>query len=151
MKTAITLTLFLFSFHVFGQDDKSKLLEQRARNLHNVLGKNNKAAWKSFMTRNFTQALIERPMRAQVVTTENDNASSTSTSTEHAIEAKLAMFERLHQDFGKAKVSSVKVEGDKVAMTVTTDHGMTAIFRMEAEPKSPWLIDKLTIEVEATN
>lgn len=104
------------------------------------------------MTENFTQALIERPMRAKVVTSENDNTSSTTTSnTETPIEAKLAMFERLHTDFGKGKISSVKVDGDNVQMTVVTDGGMTGVFRLDSEPNSPWLIDKLGIEVDVNN
>lgn len=152
MKNLFTLLLLLVSTLAFSQADKSKTLDQRARDFHKAISKNDKAVWKKYILENFTQALIDRPMRAKVVTAENDNSGSTSTTnTETQITAKLAMFERLHEDFGKGKVANIKTEGDNVEMTITTDGGMTGVFRLEAEPKSPWLIDKLGIEVEANN
>jgi hypothetical protein len=152
MKKTLTLILLLISFIASGQSDKDKTLELRARNLHKAITKNDKAGWKKYMTENFTRALIDRPMRAKLVTSEDDNTSSNAASnTENPMEVKLAMFERLHEDFGKGKISSVKVDGHKVEMIVTTGGGMTGVFRLDSEPNTPWLIDKLGIEVEANN
>ena len=153
MKKLFTLIALLISVATFGQTDKGAMLEQRARDFHKAISVNDKSVWRKYMLANFTQALIDRPMRAKVVTNENDNTSSSSTtsSTDKQIEAKLAMFEQLHQDFGKAKITEVKTQGDKVEMTVRTEGGMTGVFRLDAEPKSPWLIDRMGIEVEMNN
>jgi hypothetical protein len=150
MKKTLTLLLLVISLMAAAQSDKDKTLELRARELHKAISKNDKAGWKKYMTENFTQALIDRPMRAKVVTSENGNTSTATSNTETQMEAKLAMFERLHADFGTGKISSVKVDGDKVEMTVTTG-GRTGVFRLDAEPKTPWMIDKLGIEVEANH
>jgi hypothetical protein len=151
MKNIFTALIMFISCIVFAQD-KTKTLDQRARDFHKAISKNDKGEWKKYMLENFTQALIDRPMRAKVVTSEKDNSSpSSTTNTETQVEAKLAMFERLHYDFGKGKIASVKIEGEKVEMTISTDGGMTGVFRLDAESKSPWLIDKLGIEVEANN
>jgi hypothetical protein len=152
MKNILTVFILLVSLSGFSQSDKSKVLDQRARNFHKAITTNDKAEWKKYMLENFTQALIERPMRAKVVTSEADNASATSSTTsETQTEEKLTMFARLHEDFGKGKINGVTTEDNSVRMTITTDGGMTGVFRFDAEPKSPWLIDKLSIQVEAGN
>lgn len=152
MKRILPL-IFLWVYSIaFSQTDKSKTLEQRARAFHAAISQADKEGWKNYITQNFTQALIDRPMRAKVVTAENDNTTSSSTTnTNTQIEAKLAMFERLHDDFAKGKISNVNVEGDKVTMTIITDAGMTGVFRLESESNAPWKIEKLGIEVEANN
>lgn len=153
MKRLTTVIALFISMATFGQADKVKTLEQRARDFHQAIAVNDKTVWRKYMLGNFTQALIERPMRAKVVTTENDNTSSSSTtsSTNTQIKAKLAMFEQLHRDFGKGKITNVKTQGDLVEMTIHTETGLTGVFRLDAEPKSPWLIDRMAIEVEANN
>jgi hypothetical protein len=152
MKTIFVAVIMLVSLSGLRQSDKSAVLDQRARDFHKAISIKDKAGWKKYMLENFTQALIERPLRAKVVTSENDNTSSTASKTrETETEEKLAMFARLHEDFGKGKISSVKTEGNTVKMIITTDGGMTGVFRLDGEEKSPWRIDKLSIEVEATN
>jgi hypothetical protein len=81
---------------------------------------------------------------------ENDG-TNTTTSSETKMEAKLGMFQQLHADFGKSKITSVKVSGNKVVMILNTDTGMKGIVSLEVEASSPWLIDKMGIEVESEN
>lgn len=151
MKTLLlALTLICASASAFSQSDNATILEQRAKDFHTAITKNDKDGWRKFMNENFTKALIERPMRAQVSTSENDGAATT-TNSETRVEEKLTMFERLHEDFGKSKISSITVTANKVVMKLQTTSGMQGIFSLEAEPKSPWQIDKMGIEVEAQN
>lgn len=151
MKHLFASLLVLISVSAFCQSDNSKILEQRAKDFHQTISKNDKDGWLKYMKENFTTALIERPMRAQVATSENDGANATATTSETNVEAKLTMFQRLHEDFGKSKIASVKVSNNKVVMILNTGAGMKGVFSLEAEAHSPWLIDKLGIEVEAEN
>jgi hypothetical protein len=152
MKHYFTLSLLFISLSVFCQTDNTKIHEQRANAFHQAILKSDKDTWRTFMKENFTTALIERPMRAQVSTSENDGTSSNNTtSSETKLDAKLTMFQQLHNDFGKSKISSIKVSGNKTVMILNTGTGMKGVFSLEADAKSPWLIDKLGIEVEAEN
>ena len=151
MKTLISLSFLVIGFTAFSQSGNAKILEQRAKDFHNAISKNNKDVWRNFMNENFTTALIERPMRAQVATSENDGASTNTTSSETKIEAKLSMFQQLHDDFGKSKLTSLKISGNTVEMLLDADTGMKGVFILEGEANAPWKIDKMSIKVEAEN
>jgi hypothetical protein len=64
------------------------------------------------------------------------------------IEAKAQMFSRLHDDFGDSKIASLKVEGDKTKMVLTTTTGMKGILSLQFEKNKPYQIAGLSIEVE---
>ena len=149
MKQMITILLVAIFASASGQQSNVKILEQRAKDFHNAISKNDKEVWRAFMKSNFTQTLIDRPMRAQISTSENDGTSS-STNSETRVDEKLGMFQQLHDDFGTATINSITVTGNTVKMVVTAGR-MKGIFSLDAESKSPWLIDKMGIEVEAEN
>ena len=151
MKTLISFLFVFIAFSAISQSDNTKRLEQRAKDFHDAISKNDKDIWLNYMKENFTNALIERPMRAQVATTESDGTSNNTTNAETKIDAKVSMFRQLHGDFGKSRLRSVKVSGKKIEMILFSENGMKGIFSFEVEEKSPWRIDSMTIEVEAEN
>lgn len=150
MKHLFTICFMLLLVTAFCQSDNKKILEQRAKDFHQAISRDDKEGWRKYMKENFTTALIERPMRAQVSTSESDGSNSTSSNSETKIDAKLAMFQQLHDDFGNSKIGSVKVSGNKVVMTLGTGE-MKGVFSFDAEPNSPWLIDKFGVEVNVEN
>src|SRR5688500_3875787 len=106
MKRLPILILVLVATNAVCQSDK--VLEKRAKDFHQAISKNDKDAWRKFMNENFTTDLIERPMRAQVSTSENDGTNANDNTTKRSdanLEAKLSMFQQLHEDFGKSKIA----------------------------------------------
>lgn len=144
MKTKITILLFLCTLLAAAQS-KEQTMEARAKALHKALDANDKAQWKQFMQENYTKALIERPMRAQVA--ESDGATKKEDKPADPLEAKLGMFARLHDDFGGGKLSSLKVEGNQVRMVITSTRGDNGTFMLRFTAAAPYLIDGLGIEV----
>jgi hypothetical protein len=147
MKNALIIVVMLISSAVFAQNDMAKMMEKRARDMHKAIVSNNKTEWKTFIKENYTETLINKPMRAQKVTSENGSTSSRVDNTAANIDSKADMFAQLHDDFGSSNISSLIVEVDKVTMTLRNEQ-MTGVFTLRFENKSPWLIDGLGIEVE---
>ncbi len=150
MKNVIALLVILSSCLVtLAQDSIEKIMEKRAREMHRVINLEDKAQWKKFIKENYTQALIDRPMRAKVQTSDNDNTTSSTTEEKAAdkLEAKAAMFSRLHDDFGNSKIISIKTVAENLVMVVKGEDGMMGTFKFKFENKSPYLIDALGIEV----
>ena len=150
MKRTLTLliTLLLVS-PAFCQDTMEKVMEKRAKEMHRVIGLTDKAEWKKFVKENYTQALIDKPMQAKVQTSDNGSVSTSTSENKSAdnIEAKAGMFQRLHGDFGNSKLVSLKPIGEKMEMVLKNSGGMTGNFTLTFDKKSPYLIDKLGIEV----
>jgi hypothetical protein len=135
----------------FAQESIQEVKEKRAREMHRVIGLEDKEQWKRFMKENYTQALINKPMRAVAET--SDNGTTKSASTEQSkqadnLEAKTAMFQRLHEDFGKSKIVSIKTDEEKLEMIVKSDDGLSATFILKFDKNKPHLIDGLGIEVQ---
>ena len=67
MKKLVALTvasgLFLAAF---AQESMEKVMEKRAREMHRVLGLSRKDEWKKFVKENYSQSLIDKPMRVQM-------------------------------------------------------------------------------------
>jgi hypothetical protein len=138
MKHYFTLSFLFISVSVFCQTDNMKIHEQRANAFHEAILKSDKDIWRTFMKENFTIALIERPMRVQVSTSENDGTSSSNTtSSETKLDAKLTMFQQLYDDFGKSKITSLKVSGNKTVRILNTGTGMKGVFSLESETNHP--------------
>jgi adenylosuccinate synthase len=140
--------LSFICFSVSAQDSGEKIMERRAREMMRVISLSDKEQWKKFVKENCTQAFIDKTMKAKVATSDNNN-ETTSTTTESAdkLEAKAAMFARLHQDFGTGKITSLKAEGENVVMVVN-DAELRGTFKLKFEKAKPYLIDGLGIEVE---
>ena len=126
-------------------------MESRAREMHRVIGLSDKQQWKKFIKENYTQALIDKPMRAVVQTSDNGSTSTSSESQPKVadnVEAKAGMFQRLHEDFGKSKILSIKSSDGKVEMVVKNEDGLGGTFILKFDKNKPYLIDGLGIEVE---
>ena len=133
----------------FAQDSKQATMEKRARDLHRIMGLNDKEQWKKFMKENYTKSLLERPVKSSVKTTEKETASSTNTaSTADNLEEKLKNFERLHNDFGKSKIVSLKPVNDKIEMILENTSGNKGNFSITFENSKPYLIDGIRVEIE---
>lgn len=134
------------------QETAEKIMEKRAREMHRVISITSKEQWKTFIAENYSQALIDRPMQARVEVTEN-GSTVTSTTQEKPevtdkIEAKARMFSQLNNDFGDSKITSIKVEGEKVKLIMQSSSGMKGTITLRFENTKPYLIDGLGIEVE---
>jgi hypothetical protein len=134
---------------VVAQDSRSKTIEQRAREFHRVIGLDDKEQWKKFITENYTKSLIEKPMKAVVKTSDQQN-TEVKTSMEN-IEEKTAMFQRLHQDFGNSKIRSLKPNGENLEMVLEGSKGLIGTFNLAFDKKSPYLVDGIGIQVVGTN
>jgi len=151
MKKIITLLVFSsIWFGVSAQETMQQAMEKRAREMHRVICLSDKEQWKKFISENYTQALIDKPMKSQV--SKSDDAGTTAEKKEipSNLEGKVNMFQRLHDDFGDSKISSVKPSGDKLEM-VLTNGDMSGTFNLKFAATKPYLIDGVGIQVEAGN
>jgi hypothetical protein len=135
----------------FAQESIQQVKEKRAREMHRVIGLDDKEQWKKFMKENYTQTLIDKPMRAVAETSDNGTTKTASTEPSKQadnLEAKTAMFQRLHEDFGKSKIISIKSGDENLEMIVKSDNGLSATFILKFDKNKPYLIDGLGIEVQ---
>lgn len=144
---AVTLA-FLPSF---AQESMEVIMEKRAREMVRVISLTDKEQYKKFVKENYSEAFINKPMRAKVETQENDGTSTSGSKNETTeaanIEGKAGMFGRLHEDFGDGKVTSTKITGEKLVMVVEGSNGMRGTFTLKFSSAQPYLIDGLGIEV----
>ena len=148
MKNLFLLICFVASIAASAQDAKQATMEKRAREMHRVLGLNDKAQWKKFMTDNYTKAYLEKPVTTNVKTTDDESASSnTQTSTANTLEEKLKIFARLHEEFGKSKIVSFKPVNGKIEMVVENASAAKGNFTFTFENKNPYLIDGVRVEL----
>ena len=124
-----------------------KVMEKRARELHRVMSQTDKAQWKKFVSENYTQALINKPMRSERSTNDSDNSTKSSSDLAGNLEAKAEMFGMLNQDFGTSKIISIKPKDATVEMVVRTEEGATGKFTIKFEKTEPFLIDGLGVDV----
>lgn len=142
------MILGLIGLRAAAQESMQQTMESRAREMHRVICLPDKAQWKKFIKENYTQVLIDKPMRSQVST--NDDSKSTSEKKEagNNLERKVNLFQRLHNDFGDSKIVSIKPSGDKLEMELSGS-GLSGTFNLKFSPTKPYLIDGLGIQAEA--
>jgi hypothetical protein len=138
----ILIILHGITWHGSAQEVRSKAIEKRAREFHRVIGLEDKALWKKFITENYSQALIDKAMKSVV----NINSQSTTTTAEN-IDEKTGMFQRLHQDFGDSKIVSLKPVDDNLEMILESSKGLKGTFNLKFNTKDPYLIDGIGIDV----
>ncbi len=129
----------------FAQESMEKVMEKRGREMHRVLGLTSKDEWKKFVRENYSQSLIDKPMRAQIAEGKSD--TETEGKAADNLEGKAMMFERLHEDFGGSKIISIKSEGEILKMVLENDQGLTGTFQLKFDKSKPYLIAGLGIEV----
>jgi hypothetical protein len=74
--TTLLLLLTVLTSGVLAQT--ADVMEKRAREMHKAILSSDKEQWKKFINENYSQALIDKPMRAAVQT--DDNGSTTSST-----------------------------------------------------------------------
>lgn len=139
-------------FNVSAQDSRDKVIEKRAREMHRVIGLSDKAQWKKFVIENYSQALIDKPMKAVVNTSEQGTAEpSAEIKSADNLEAKVAMYKQLHEDFGNSKIISIKPKDVSLEMVVENNSGLKGTFFLTFDKKTPYLIDGISIEAGEVN
>ncbi len=146
MKTKLIFFLVVITSLTMAQDP-AKVMEARAREMIRVISLTDKEQWRTFIKDNYTQALIDKNMKAKVSTadTQGGNQSTENSGTNNNLDAKVEMFERLHQDFGGGEISSLTVKDDKVEMKVAGVE-LTGKFSLRFEKAKPYRIDAIGIE-----
>jgi hypothetical protein len=143
----ILILLSATCFCAFSQT-MSEVMERRSKEMVRVIGLDSKEEWKKFIKENFAQSLIDKQMRANVDTGDGKAAASSTTSAPaDKIEAKAKMFGQLHQDFGKAKITSLKPDGEKMNVAIRGEEGMGGVIALIFDKASPYMITGLGIEV----
>jgi len=144
-KYLLLILLCSTSLLSFAQESKEIIIEKRAREMHRVLGINDPAQWRKFIKENYTQALIDKPMRATVQSDDGDASNSESKSANN-LDEKTKIFQRLYDDFGQGKILSLKTKGDDVEMVVLGEMGLKGTFKLKFDSAKPYLISGLGIE-----
>ena len=149
-KLITILVLGIIGVEAQAQESMQQVMEKRAREMHRVLCLADKDQWKKFITENYTQALIERPMKSQVSKSDGSTTASEKNAFANNLEAKVNMFQRMHDDFGESKITSIKTTGEQLEM-VLTGPGLIGTFNLKFSNTKPYLIDGLGIQAEAGN
>jgi hypothetical protein len=122
-------------------------MEKRAREMQRVIRLDDKIAWEKFVRENYSQALIDKPMRAQVSSSVDGATPKTESKTANSIQEKAMMFQRLHSDFGDSKIISLTPKGDDIDMVLEGLDGLRGTFSLKFQPNEPHLIDNLGVNV----
>lgn len=146
MKILLTLLAFTIVSPLFAQD--ASVMEKRAREMHRVIGLDDKQQWIKFIKENYTQALIDKQQTMKVQSNENGNVSTSKEEIKESdkLEAKAKMFARLHEDFGGSKIVSIKPDGNKLEMVLNNGDGLMGTFKLLFDKNKPYLIDGIGIE-----
>jgi hypothetical protein len=142
-KLALLFCLALTGFTASAQESMEKVMESRAREMFRVIGLDDKEAWKKFITENYTQALIEKPMQAK---RDTGGGNPTSTTQKGTVEGKAQMYQMLHNDFAGGKITALTITGETVKMSASSSN-MAGTFTLKFTKDKPWLIDSIGIEV----
>ena len=147
MKNLFFLLCFFVVAGALAQTKKQTVIEKRARELHRVIGLNDQEQWEKFMKENYSKDMLERQVTSKIRTNEKEVTSSTSTDTTDKLEEKVKAFERLHRDFAISKIKSIKTVGERVEMILENSSGLNGNFNITYESQSPFLINRIAVEI----
>ena len=151
MKKVLTLlAVSLIMFSVKAQETMSQVMEKRAKEMHRVICLSDKEQWKKFIKENYTQALIDKPMKAKVSKSDDAGTTVEKKEADNNLDGKVNMFQRLHDDFGNSKIISIKPNGDKLEM-VLGGADLSGTFNLKFTATKPYLIEDVRIQAEAGN
>lgn len=151
MKKIITLLVFsLIGFGARAQETMQQIMEKRAREMHRVICLSDKEEWKKFITANYSQAFIDKPMKTQVSRSDGSGTSTEKKEIGSNLDGKVGMIEQLHNTFGESKITSIKPNGDKLEMVLSSAN-LGATFNLKFTATEPYLIDGVRIQAEAGN
>jgi len=140
----LALVFTCISLSAFSQD--ASIMEKKARELHRVIGLDDKAQWTKFVKENYTAALIAKPINGKVNANGTETSLSEATKASNDVEAKANLLGRLHQDFGDSKIVSIKPVEDKLDMVLSTDSGLMGTFSLKFDKNN--LIDGFGVRAE---
>lgn len=146
-RIALFVTGILIAAVAIAQASRQEIIEKRAREMHRVIVLNDAEQWKKFIQENYTQALIDKPVRANVQTNESGEPQSSSSTREGNLDSKVKMFGNLHDDFGRSRIASLKTINGAVEMILESETTMRGTFRISFEEKAPYHINGIGIEV----
>jgi hypothetical protein len=147
MKNPLLVICVFAVIGVFAQDKKQTTMEKRERELHRVIGVNDKELWKKFMRENYSKAMLEKPVKSNVETTEKESTNSTTTEPADNLEEKSKVFERLHGNFGNSKIVSLKTVNERIEMILENESGLKGDFTITFENQPPFLINRIAVEI----
>ena len=140
------LFLFLTCLSLTSIAQTTTEMEKKARELHRVIGLDDKAQWTKFVKENYTAAIIAKPMNGKVSTNGTETSLTDATKASSDIEAKANLLGRLHQDFGSSKIISIKPTGDKLDMVLSTNAGLNGTFSLRFDKDN--MIDGFGVRAE---
>jgi hypothetical protein len=150
-KRALQIILMVYSFGAMAQDSMEQVIEKRARELYRVLGLAQVDDYKKFMRENYTQALLDKPVKMNRQVNDSETGDSQSSKKVDNLEAKAQMYTQLHQDFGGSTIISIKPTGNKVELVLRNPEGLTGTFTLTFQSVKPHLIEALGIQAEMEN
>jgi len=143
MRTVLIVMVMIAGWGAAFSQDKDAI-EKRAREMVVALNTGDKEEYKKFIEANYSAELIAKKMNQKVV---GPDGESTQPDPDSGLSSKVSIFERLHNDLGKGKVTSIKQNGDKLDMEVAGDSGATLTFGLTFLKESPYLINGLSVQM----
>lgn len=126
---ALLILILVFPISTQAQD-KDKTLEKRAKDMHEALKSSDKKVWEAYIKENYSEKFLEK----------------------YDVARHVDMFQRLHGDFGKSKILSTKLTGEKYLMVVERiSDGHKVTFELIPAKEKPFKIDGLGIEAGEIN
>lgn len=138
----------LASYVSAGAQDKSeKIMELRAREIHKVIGLDNREAWKNFINENYTEEFINKQSsRRRVIDSEEKSETASKDKGTDKLDAKVDLFQMLHQDFGGSKLVSLTFKDNIATMVLSNMDGLRGTFKLTYQKQAPYLIDNMSVE-----
>jgi hypothetical protein len=147
MKRIITLVVFCFSgVAIFAQENAQDVMEKRAREMYRVITSNDREQWRKFIKENYSQTLIDKPMRKKIVNQDDGGTQSETKTTAGNLEDKVNMFQNLHRDFAESQIASIKKVNQTLEM-ILSGGGTEGTFKLKFSDTKPYLIEGLGIEL----
>lgn len=140
------LFIFVTCLSLTSVAQTASVMEKKARELHRIIGIDDKALWTKFVKENYTAALIAKPMNGKVSTNGTETSLPDATKAGSDLEAKANLLGRLHQDFGSSKIVSIKPDGDKLDMVLSTATGLTGTLSLRFDKAN--LIDGFGVRAQ---
>jgi hypothetical protein len=147
----VRILIFLFLaglvFEAQAQKPRDQTTTERAREMYRIIGVDDKEQWEKFVRENYSKELLERTIRSKVSSSTDGSQEKGEEKTAKSIEEKAMFFKRLHSDFGKSKIVSLEPKDQDVEMVLQNAEGLTGTFTLTFTTESPYLIDRIGIEV----
>jgi hypothetical protein len=148
MKRLFVSGLFMMLVsNLFSQATQTTEIEQRAREFFKAISQPEEREWKEFMLKNYTPAFRDKPVKVNIQSSEAPAKAAAATEPADPMESKIAMYERLHKQFGNGKIISLTPAEGEVTMVLQNNAGLNGNFKFLFEKKQPYLIAGLRVEI----